>query len=155
MNRNVLIPGSGGGGHGVIYIGFCSLLGVTCGTIYILLTEDPPKHLLVAMLVGGGIGAIIGWIWRLLDHSSQNAIIPKNISGTRVDRDTEKSMAQIHGSDRTWAVIGYTILFGLVVTLVGAILRFFVPDWRPLLIAAGGMLFVVIALWHGRSLTQR
>jgi hypothetical protein len=55
----------------------------------------------------------------------------------------------------TWATVGYVVLFGLGVTLFGIVLTFFVPDWRPLLIAAGGMFFVVTALSYGGNLAKR
>ena len=56
--------------------------------------------------------------------------------------------------ERTRAALDYIIILGLMVTLVGAFLQFIIPEWRLLLISAGGMLLVVIALWYGRNLKQ-
>jgi hypothetical protein len=59
-----------------------------------------------------------------------------------------------HQLERTRAALDYIIILGLMVTLVGAVLQFIIPDWRLLLTSAGGMLLVVIALWYGRNLKQ-
>jgi hypothetical protein len=75
------------------------------------------------------------------------------IGGSFFDGDYENSAyCTTPQQERTWVAVGYTILFGLAVTLFGILLTFFVPDWRPLLIASIGMLFVVIALSYGGSL---
>jgi hypothetical protein len=59
-----------------------------------------------------------------------------------------------HQLERTRAALDYIIILGLMVTLVGAVLQFIIPDWRLLLTSAGGMLLVVIALWYRRNLKQ-
>ena len=75
-------------------------------------------------------------------------------SQSRAARAIPKLMASNQELERTWAALDYTIILGLMVTLVGAFLQFIIPDWRLLLISAGGMLVVVIALWYGRNLKQ-
>jgi hypothetical protein len=57
--------------------------------------------------------------------------------------------------ERAWTVIGYTILIGLGITLFGILLSFFVPDWRPFLVASLGIVAVIIALSYGGSLAHR
>jgi len=70
------------------------------------------------------------------------------------DRSQSRAVASNQESERTGAVLGYIIILGLMVTVVDAFLQFIIPDWRLLLMSAGGMLFVVIALWYGRKLKQ-
>jgi hypothetical protein len=72
------------------------------------------------------------------------------IGGAFYDGDYENSVyPYAPGKARAWAAVGYFVLFGLAVAIFGILLSCFVPDWRPLLIAAGGMLLVVIALSYG------
>ena len=70
---------------------------------------------------------------------------------SRAARAVPKSNQELQ---RTRAALDYIIILGLMVTLVGAFLQFIIPEWRLLLISAGGMLLVVIALWYGRNLKQ-
>ena len=91
----------------------------------------------IIMLLGSCGGFLVG------DHSQ-----------SRAARAVPKLMASNQELERTWAALDYTIILGLMVTLVGAFLQFIIPDWRLLLISAGGMLVVVIALWYGRNLKQ-
>jgi hypothetical protein len=65
------------------------------------------------------------------------------------------SIVRSQDSERAWAAVGYAVILGLVIALAGSIVRFLVPDWWPLAVAAGGMLLVVIALWQGRHLAQQ
>jgi hypothetical protein len=92
---------------------------------------------LIIMLLGSCVGFLIG-----------------NHSQSRADRAVPKLMASSQESERTRAALDYIIILGLMVTLVGAFLQFIIPEWRLLLISAGGMLLVVIALWYGRNLKQ-
>ena len=92
---------------------------------------------LIIMLLGSCVGFLIG-----------------NHSQSRADRAVPKLMASSQELERTRAALDYIIILGLMVTLVGAFLQFFIPEWRLLLISAGGMLLVVIALWYGRNLKQ-
>jgi hypothetical protein len=92
---------------------------------------------LIIMLLGSCVGFLIG-----------------NHSQSRADRAVPKLMASSQELERTRAALDYIIILGLMVTLVGAFLQFIIPEWRLLLISAGGMLLVVIALWYGRNLKQ-
>jgi hypothetical protein len=62
--------------------------------------------------------------------------------------------SQSQDLEHAWSVVGYVVILGLVITVVGSILRLFVHEWWPLFVAAIGMLVVVSALWHGRNLAQ-
>jgi len=108
---------------------------------------------LVTMLIGCCVGFLVG------DHIKTRALraqvvrpVPKE---NLIPGASKKSVAQSRELELTWAAVGYTVIFGLLVTLVGGLLLFVIPDWRPLLIADAGMLFVVIALWYGQNLEQR
>lgn len=120
--------------------------GIAIGALYLgglLLNVVPPvgsrewvAATLVSMLIGCCVGFLVG------DHIKTRAVRTQVV---RPGRELEL----------TWAGVGYTVIFGLLVTLVGVLLLFVMPDWRPLLIADAGMLFVVIALWYGQNLEQR
>ena len=83
----------------------------------------------IIMLLGSCGGFLVG------DHSQ-----------SRAARAVPKLMASNQELERTRAALDYIIILGLMVTLVGAFLQFNIPEWRLLLISAGGMLLVVIAL---------
>ena len=111
----------------------------------------------------GIIGAVVGGFGGYAAggcHVSIAAAIAIGLIGVVVgsffDHDYDNSTyCTTQQQERTWVAIGYTILFGLAVAVIGILLAFFVPDWRPFLIAAIGMLFVVIALSYGGSLEHQ
>jgi hypothetical protein len=53
-----------------------------------------------------------------------------------------------------WTRVGYIILAGLLVALVGIICRFVISSPVPLAVAGIGMAAVSIALWYGGRLEQ-
>ncbi|HTV31907.1 MAG TPA: hypothetical protein VME69_02220 [Methylocella sp.] len=76
--------------------------------------------------------------------------------GSFCDHDFgEPIMYQSVKNERAWARVGYGVLSGLAIAVLGIILLAFVPDWRPLLFAAIGMLVVVVALAYGETLDHR
>lgn len=106
---------------------------------------------IMGAIVGGIGGAFAGWLGAIAAAIAVGLI--GVISGAFLDGDYENSTyCTTRQQERAWVMVGYTILFSLAVAIVGILLTFFVPDWRPLLIASIGMLFVVIALSYGGSL---
>lgn len=132
----------GHGGTKVLYIILGVVIAAVVGGIIIQISQ-----------IDSGRGAIVELILMLLGGCSVFLVVEGLQS--RSNHVVSKSIAHAKKLEHTWAVVGYIILFGLLVTIVGVILQFVVPDWRPLLIAAGGMLFVIIALWYGQNLEQR
>jgi hypothetical protein len=55
---------------------------------------------------------------------------------------------------KVWLRIGYAIIVGLAVFLIGIVFRFIYPGPMPLAVAAIGMTSVAIALWRGGKLDQ-
>jgi hypothetical protein len=53
-----------------------------------------------------------------------------------------------------WVRIGYVIVVGLAIFLIGIGFRFIYPGPVPLAVAAIGMAFVAMALWRGGKLEQ-
>jgi len=51
--------------------------------------------------------------------------------------------------------IGYVIIFGLVITLIGIGLRLFITGPFPFAFAAFGMGFVVISLYYGTIIDKQ
>ena len=125
---------------GGIIVGSIAIGLAVCGHFFSVIPQVGPIAILIMML----LGCCIGFLY--VDHKKSRAdrIKTKLITGNRAD-----------GLELAWAAVGYTVIFGLLVTLVGVLLLFVMPDWRPLLIADAGMLFVVIALWYGQNLEQR
>jgi hypothetical protein len=106
-------------------------------------------------IVGGIIGAAVGGCQSALVVAIAAGLIGI-IGGAFADGDYQTSIyCTSPQQERAWATVGYVVLFGLGFTIFGIVLTLFVPDWRPLLIAAGGMFFVVIALSYGGSLAKR
>jgi hypothetical protein len=111
---------------------------------------------IIGAVAGGTLGAAAGG-WQVALVGSIAAGLIGVIGGTFFDGDyQDATYCNIpQQQQRAWASVGYTVLLGLGIALFGIILTFFVPDWRPLLIASMGMLFVVIALSYGGSLVKR
>lgn len=111
---------------------------------------------IIGAIVGGTLGAAAGG-WQVALVGSITAGLIGVIGGAFLDGDYQDTTycAIPQQQQRAWASVGYTILFGLGIALFGIILTFFMPDWRPLLIASMGMLFVVIALSYGGNLVKR
>ena len=57
-------------------------------------------------------------------------------------------------AEEIWARIGYVILLGLAIFLIGIGFRFIYAGPMPLAVAAIGMGFVAMALWRGGKLEQ-
>lgn len=57
--------------------------------------------------------------------------------------------------DQRWMRIGYVIIFGLVITLIGIGLRLFITGPFPFAFAAFGMGFVVISLYYGTIIDKQ
>jgi hypothetical protein len=55
---------------------------------------------------------------------------------------------------KVWLRIGYAIIVGLAIFLIGVVFRFIYPGPMPLAVAAIGMTSVAIALWRGGKLDQ-
>jgi len=60
-----------------------------------------------------------------------------------------------HPPDQTWVRIGYIVFFGLIIAIIGIVLRFIVPGPFPFAFAAFGMGFVVIALSYGTTIDRK
>lgn len=72
------------------------------------------------------------------------------------DDETDHIIPTPAAADDTqaWARIGYAVLIGLIIAVLGTTLRFIVTGPVPFAVAALGMLFVVVALWHGGKLER-
>lgn len=138
--QNPFQDGPDGNAIRVLYIIVGAITGLVIGGLLIQTTNIDAGTAdiieVIIMLLGGCGGFLVG------DHSQSRAA------------RAVKLMASNQELERTWAALGYIIILGLMVTVVGAFLQFIIPDWRLLLMSAGGMLFVVIALWYGRNLKQ-
>jgi len=127
--NNFHVPFVPGGPGARAIQGTFSGIGFVLGGIFGIATAIDVQAVIVFAIAGGVCGGILGLF----------------LGGDSQSRDLA----------HTWAVVGYVVLLGLLITFVGSILRFFVHEWWPLFVAAIGMLFVIGALWHGRNLVQR
>jgi hypothetical protein len=126
MNIHVPVVPGGPGARAIQGICMFSVIGILLGGVLGAAATTDVQSTIVTAITGGVFGGLLGLF----------------LGGDTQSQDLK----------RAWAVVGYVILFGLLITFVGSILRFFVHDWWPLFVAAIGMLFVISALWHGRNL---
>ncbi len=109
----------------------------------------------IGVIGGGIIGAASGG-WLLAIAAAISSGLVGVIGGAFFDGDYHHVVyLTTPKKERAWTVVGYTILFGLAVAVFGIMLSFFVPDWRPFLLAAGGMLCVVVALSYGEMVLAK
>jgi hypothetical protein len=58
------------------------------------------------------------------------------------------------GQQSAWAQVGYVVIIGIIIALIGTTLRFVFSGPVPFAVAAIGMLFVIMALWQGSKLQR-
>jgi hypothetical protein len=68
------------------------------------------------------------------------------------DMSEPKSAILNNARARQWARVGYAIIVGLLITLLGTAVGFAFPGPAPIVIAATGMTVVAVALWRGGTL---
>jgi hypothetical protein len=79
--------------------------------------------------------------------------IPESVFNYELPKGMDAGIQQAEGHHTIeWARIGYVIIVGLFIAVVGVTLRFIVAGPFPFAFAAFGMAFVVAALYHGAKL---
>jgi len=105
-------------------------------------------------LAGGWIGAATcGLLYASIAGSS--AALVGFVIGAFADHDFDESVYRAGPKERRlWKAVGYSVLVGGGISLIGLNLVFFVQDWRPFFLSSIGMAIIVAALAYGERLAK-
>jgi hypothetical protein len=90
----------------------------------------------------------LGHLFRIIDEKRSRRL---SVNNDETDRTSLE--ASVHET-KAWARVGYVVIIGLIIAIIGTTLRFVFAGPVPFALAAFGMLFVIMALWQGGKLQK-
>jgi hypothetical protein len=90
----------------------------------------------------------LGQVIRIMDEKRSRRLAENNDQTDRI-----RPAASVDET-KEWTQIGYVVIIGLIIAILGTTLGFVFAGPAPFALAAVGMSFVIIALWQGGKLQK-